>query len=170
MELETIKALAATPPPKLGKLKIFNIARANVEIARLEVALGLPPGENFDNLHAANIRVAELEQLKANKRERTEGPDAVANVTPPLAIPALEKIAAAIAPAKNNFGLAEIEALHRAIFPGTDAKLRNDAAWSFGADELKAASQKFTAACNQHGPHRSRATLSNADTISSEDL
>ena len=62
MNIETIRQLASTPPPK-NKWRYKDHRSASEAINRQELALGLSPGPRCLSLGLANARAAELEAM-----------------------------------------------------------------------------------------------------------
>jgi hypothetical protein len=92
-----IKTLSETPPPdeplrertRSGKLKFWNVAKANARMVELQEVLGLPPRPPIWNIHKANARVEQLEELLAMRGSDSAKPKEIAAATPaPLPVSA----------------------------------------------------------------------------------
>lgn len=92
---DALATLANNPPPAMGRksMRFINVGKCNAEITRLETELGIEPGKPTWNIHRANARVIQLEQMLAGK---ASNPSAAASAlpTPAAALPTLAQLAA----------------------------------------------------------------------------
>lgn len=139
---DSIKTLAATPPPSRGKFT--NALQADAKIRELETQLGLPNGNRrILDIRAANQRVNDLEQL-------------------------VKTIATHAETAKpTGIGLAQLSALHSLVFGAaeTETLLTNRANYKTGLAEMSKASAKIEAARQAYGdgPATEKAAIARAE-------